>query len=296
MGCFNLRQVNLEGKIVYESIEENEGYGGLHFYDIETGNIEQLTDGAYYDFNPEISLDGKRMIFVSSRDGDHELYFLEIESGRIQKLTENDYYDNHPKFTNDGEKIVFLSERNGIYQIFSMNVNGSGQTQLTFDDGGGSNPIWSPDGQLILFSSSQNSKQESMLGNNELFLINQDGSDLIQITDYETNTLRPSWSPDGQFILFESDREAIRGHVLKLYLLDLETGETKRFVNIDLNGYPELLEYPESREMVSEYGASWSPDGRWVAFTMMDNIYITDVAGTVLMNVIENGIYPSWGN
>jgi Tol biopolymer transport system component len=55
-------------------------------------------------------------------------------------------------------------------------------------------PTWSPDGQRLSFESNR----DSALGMYAIFLINKDGTGLIQITDSSLNADHPVWSPDGR--------------------------------------------------------------------------------------------------
>jgi TolB protein len=78
------------------------------------------------------------------------------------------------------------------------------QKQITTMDRFSYDPAWSPGGEWIAFVSTEG-------GNDEIFLIRPDGSDLRRLT---TNTWEwdkhPTWSPDGSQIVFWSNRESGR--------------------------------------------------------------------------------------
>jgi len=97
-----------------------------------------------------------------------------------------------------GYSILFVSNRSGSLQVYKMNRDGSNQTQLT-TEGDNSSPSFTPDGR-ILFRSSRD-------GNSEIYLMNADGSSQTRITDNPAYDGYPMASPDGQTILFQSDRE-----------------------------------------------------------------------------------------
>src|SRR5204862_207115 len=83
-------------------------------------------------------------------------------------------------------------------EVIVINVVGTGETQLTTD--GGFPGAWSPDGTRIAFANSSD-------GDDEIFLMNPDGSGVTRLTDNSFNDRPSGWSPNGAQILFQSDRE-----------------------------------------------------------------------------------------
>ena len=96
----------------------------------------------------------------------------------------------------DQLKVCFIRYNN----LWTMNIDGSEQKQIIFD-GNNNAPSRSPDGKNILFHSDRD-------GNNEIYVINADGSGLKQLTHTslpDTNTI-PTWSSDGEEIFFAGKR------------------------------------------------------------------------------------------
>jgi Tol biopolymer transport system component len=144
-------------------------------------------------------------------------------------------------------KIAFVSSRNGDDQIFLMNADGSGQTAITPDDTlGDRSPGWSPDGKQLVITS-----ERSGDGNDDLWVINTDGSVVRRLTTTPEDELNADWSPDGTRIVFT--RQNTDGDY-DLWIM-----------NADGSGQTPLTQTPVSGE--GAYGGHFSPDGQWIVFT-----------------------------
>lgn len=99
---------------------------------------------------------------------------------------------------------------------------------------------WSPNGERIAFIASRD-------GNCEIYLMDADGSDQVNVTNTRADELYPSWSPDGNRIVFTSSEAGSA----QLFVLDLETGEQSQLTNSGL-----LHNFPD-----------WSPDGSTIVFS-----------------------------
>lgn len=99
----------------------------------------------------------------------------------------------------DSEEIAFVG-RNLDDRYFSIYLVNSDGTNLRLLTEKGDNPSWSPDEERIAFNSNRT-------GNEEIYVIDIDGTGLVQLTHYPEDDAIPVWSPDGSQIAFLSDRE-----------------------------------------------------------------------------------------
>jgi Tol biopolymer transport system component len=95
-------------------------------------NLTRSPANAYYS-SAAWSPDGRKMAFVSDRDGNAEIYVMNANGSAQRRLTRNPASDGGPVWSPDGRKIVFVSgagelESSGVYV---MNADGSGQVNLT---------------------------------------------------------------------------------------------------------------------------------------------------------------------
>jgi TolB protein len=79
---------------------------------------------------PAWSPDGRKIAFVSDRNGNSEVYVMNAKGNGQRNLTRNPAFDADPAWSPDGRKIAFASKRDGEYGIYVMNVDGSGQRRL----------------------------------------------------------------------------------------------------------------------------------------------------------------------
>jgi Tol biopolymer transport system component len=111
-----------------------------------------------------------------------------------------------PAWSPDGTKIAFtrqyVNSEPYIERVAVMNADGSGVTMLPPTSPLGvldSNPAWSPDGTKIAFQSDRS-------GNRQVWVMNADGTGLVNLTNRSGDDNSPAWWPDGTKIAFASDR------------------------------------------------------------------------------------------
>lgn len=117
-------------------------------------NLTQITFDDGDNFSPVVSKDGKKLLFVSKRDGDYNIYLKNNPLDRADvKKTDHKGSDINPCFSSDGSKFCFSSDRNGNFDIFVMDVErGFAATQITSSENDDALPDWSPNGEIIAFS------------------------------------------------------------------------------------------------------------------------------------------------
>jgi TolB protein len=151
-----------------------------------------------------------------------------------------------PSFSADGQWIVFESHNlagNDPGTIWKVRLDGSSLTQLTSgsDD---REPNWSPKGDRILFQSMRS-------GNWDIWTMNVDGSQILQVTTASGDDTDASYSPDGQRIVYSSDGGGT------VTFADL-------FVIPAAGGTPVRVHAAPDTDYAG--APSWSPDGHWLAF------------------------------
>ncbi len=138
-----------------------------------------------------------------------------------------------------------------------------------------------PDNGLIGFVSRKS-------GNDEIYTMHSDGTNVTNLTNNPSNDGNPIWSPDGKRIAFESNRD---GHV---HIFTMNT---------DGSGVVQLLNDNTDDQLGLYYGESaniWSPDGSKLIITRnpskTDNLmrYIVNADGSVATQLEDNAVSPVW--
>ncbi len=130
-----------------------------------------------------------------------DIYRL-LPGGSPRPLLESTFSDMCPQYSPDGRQIAFQSGRaGGREEIWLTDADGSNPTRLTRGPGSfQGSPRWSPDGRSVAFDSFAEN------GHQDIWTIGTDGSGLRQITHDPADENGPSWSRDGRFVYFASNR------------------------------------------------------------------------------------------
>lgn len=229
----------------------------IYVMNADGSEVRRIVDDLEYDVGPQWSPDGRKILFMSARQGNFDVYEMNADGTNQRNLTADyDKSDGYPVWSIDGQNIAFSRRIEGKEQIFVMDPDGNNLKQVTHESANSALPCWSPDGSKLAFHTDRD-------GNSEIYTISVDG-ELIQLTDDAADDLSPEWSPDGTRIAFSSNRNG-KQHI---YVMNADGSSLVQITN----------SHAEDTEPV------WSPDGKRIAFASQGDgnpdIYVMNADGS----------------
>ena len=200
-------------------------------------------NGGEMNVAPAISPDGKYVAFLSEKElFSIDLFLADAQSGKIiRKLTsrtsnthidEFSFIESAGAWSPDSKKFAFTIFAQGRNKLMIVDVN-NGKLLMTESLGDVrefSNLAWSPNGEDIALTGLRE-------GHSDLYLFNTRSKKITQLTDDKFSDYQPSFSPDGKYLLFTSDRTTLTTGPTSVeitYSLAVMDLTTKAITNIDV--------------------------------------------------------------
>jgi Tol biopolymer transport system component len=217
-------------------------------------------------------------VFMANRTGYSSIYMAPLKELRIGE--------------NDDSEILIKGEETSDFEafhLFSSKIDVNNNGILTFGSKSGENdalyiydipdrsikekyyfdnlvgilsPSWSSDGKKIAFTGL------SFEGYKDIYIFDVTTEELTKLTDDSYDDNDPSWSPDGNFIVFSSDRTELgKNWSYNLFLINVNDGNVA------------YLTYGKQKDAAPVF----SPDGKHIAFTsdrdLSLNLYLLELDG-----------------
>ncbi len=223
-----------QNKVVYSLIQGERSKKrnvNLYILDLKTKKKRLLSSRKGINSGAIFMPGDNKVLLTLSFAGNAELYLMDILSKKLKRVTKHFSLDVDPSINKSGSLLAFLSGRSGKAMIYTMDPRGLEKDvkRVSYVGKYNATPRFSPSGEEIVFSSWLDERFD-------LFRINADGSGLSRLTkDFGSNE-DPTYSNDGQFIAFSSQRVLSRNKATHhIYIMDKDgtivANLTKKFGN-----------------------------------------------------------------
>jgi len=228
---------------------EDRSQSNLWIVDVDGKRVRELTHGNWRDSSPVWSPDGKKIAFLSDRDGTTQVHVMWLDTREVAQLTHLDNTPSDLRWSPDGKNLAFTMYILDDDPILTVKLPKKPREAK-----------WAKPAIIIdRLSWRRDGRGPIPKGFSHIYTIDAElGGTPEKITSGDYSHSDPQWSSDGQKIYFSAirkpDAEYLRGDS-ELYSVDLKTHEIE--VLTDRKG-------PDRTPRVS-------PDGKWIAYTGYDD-------------------------
>lgn len=208
-----------------------DGDAEIYVMNADGSDLVQLTKNAVEDTGPAWSPDGTRIVYSSQRDpvtgsqgSDSDIYVINADGSNQKQLTDNESDDYCPSWSPDGSQVAFSSSSvsfdNGenSHGVYISSAEGIEEYLLADTSPNVPCSHWSPNGSKILLEI-RDWRQSNIA------VINADNGNLEVLTTFGADY--PSWSPDGNWVTFSSDRDGEDD----IFIMDVHGSEPVNLTN-----------------------------------------------------------------
>lgn len=179
--------------------------------DIADRMTDHVEDRTYFYQQPSISPDGRYIAFFSDFDGLVDLYLMDAIDGTIiRKLVtghrSNQFLTLHSfessiAFSPDSQRVAFVAKGGQDEHLYVVNVeSGKIESETPLDMDIARSPAWSPVADRVVLSGTRR-------GQTDLYLVDLERRDVMQLTDDVDDEHSPAWYPDGRRVIYNAYRD-----------------------------------------------------------------------------------------
>jgi TolB protein len=235
--------------------------------DRDGAGLVQLTRHGSLTLSPTIAADG-RLAYITYKGGAPEIWGQRRKDGPHERFYPTSGAGgmlSTPVWSPDGKRLAFVQgDRRGNSDIMTLDLATGRARRLTDGNGINTEPTWNPNGNQLAFTSDRE-------GGPQVYLMQDDGSNLRRLTGEGQYNASPAWSPNGAMVAYVSRFEG------KFDLFVYKLGEGKA--------------YQITTGVSTSESPAWSPDERRLVFTSnrfgASQLFTTDLSGRQIVRLAE---------
>jgi TolB protein len=216
-----------DGKSVVYAVFLQANIYEIYEMDLASGNVVQLTNKLGNLSAPEISPNGKSIIFTASLGSANKnaIWLMDRSGENADKISRTVGWD--PTWSPDGKYVLFVSDMDGVVQLFRSRFNGKELHRVGYLPVVGGRGDWSSDGKWIVTYAGDP-------GNREVYIMDVDGLNARVISPAGGNSREPSFSLDDQWVTFTSYLDNLGNeNGCEIYIMRRDGTDLRRLTNND---------------------------------------------------------------
>ncbi len=247
--------------------------GDLYTVPRTGGTATRLTSGMALDLQPVFSPDGSQILFVSDRSGNENLWLIDADGSNPRSVTTDrgDFHFDDPEWSPDGEYVLVRKNEAGSpnagRQAWVIHLSGGRGMELA-EEAEGNGFRWDPAGRYVYFRGTETGGATAGIRGNglperaQIMRLDRETGDVAPITTVPNGAARPAVSPDGDWMVYVTEVDAMSG----LRLRNLITAEDDWLV------FPIDREAPDRRTRFA-----FTPDGSSVVYVSGGTLHEVDI-------------------
>lgn len=214
-----------DGRIVFDALENDRL--SIWIADADGRNAQQLTPQDSDNSGPQVSGDGRYVVFTSKRSGHNEVWRMNIDGSEPVHLAKVAGIAQTPQFAADGQTVVFRWYNEGSPPMGQVSVEGGPVTGLDYLPYAFSY-YWamSPDGRRLAYTSGGDRNERL-----RVVVRDVEGSAEGKVLD-----IRPAWffkwMPDGKSLIYQEGQQG-ENLATKVFQIDPNGGEPKLLLSTE---------------------------------------------------------------
>ena len=242
-------------KVVFQSTREGLKCDQIFVMNADGSNVRMVSTGKGRTTCAYFLPDGKQVLYSSTHESSEEcpppadrsrgyvwpvydsfdIYVADLSGKILRKLTGQPGYDAEATVNWKTGRIVWTALRGGDLDLYSMNVDGSGVKRLTRDYGYDGGAFYSNDGAKLVWRAHHPATAEERAGYKarldqqlvapmkmEIFIADAGAAVARQITSFGCASFAPSFSPDGEKVIFASNRHRCDSRFFELFMVNAD--------------------------------------------------------------------------
>ncbi|WP_436515924.1 TolB family protein [Ekhidna sp. To15] len=167
-------------------------FSALILANIDGSSQDTISDTKSYNGRAKWSWQSNQIAYISDREGNNEVYLYHLEDRSTRRLTNNDEVEKYLTWSPDGNKLAYTTQyyeegKPDRNDVFVLNLKSGKSSQITSNDYNDTELAWSPISDRIAFHSTRD-------GEDHIFVMNSDGSNVEQITRVSAYHGEPCWA------------------------------------------------------------------------------------------------------